>query len=134
MLNYFNRFRRYLSDSIENKRDNTNEESEDDDDDENVKSQQAMLPYLESSASPVGQSRSSRHSIGGAVRKLKRSATTRTYNSGKDYLSSNAHESSEEENSTARLSRRSSVLVIILKNNIIYKLIMDLGRFVCFIP
>lgn len=112
MLNYFNRFRRYVGEIIESKYNNKNDDSNAENENENIEARQAMFSYSDSSASPV-QTPLARHSIGGAVRKLKRSATTKTCNSGKDYLS--APESSEEENSTARLSRRSSVLVNFIK-------------------
>lgn len=112
MKSYFDRFNRFISKTIKNqKSDNYNEQNKT----ENIKTKDAMLLNSDSSVFPINQTVSTSNSIGGTVCKLKRSATPKTLNNNKDFLNFNAQESSEEESSAARLSRRSSVLV--KKNN-----------------
>lgn len=102
MRNYLRRFRRYLSDG------GGDTITGDDDDYEGQTNQQFIEQPTSSSISPEGQQRS-----GGVPRKLHRTRTLSSVQRRK--ISANKHlslgESSEEENSTARLSRRSSVLV-----------------------
>lgn len=103
MRNYLRRFRRYLSDGGD---DTTTGDA---DHYEGQTNQQFIEQQpTSSSISPEGQQHS-----GNVPRKLHRTRTLSSVQRRK--ISANKHlslgESSEEENSTARLSRRSSVLV-----------------------
>uniref|UniRef100_A0A915EJK6 Endonuclease n=1 Tax=Ditylenchus dipsaci TaxID=166011 RepID=A0A915EJK6_9BILA len=107
MINYFNRFRHYLTDTAPLSSSNAETEEEEDE----------MLPARRRDAESGSKSKSSSsyRTPSSTTPKLKRSETERPYKPApKTSTQSNAMESSEEsskeESSTARLSRRSSVL------------------------